>query len=399
MNAIENVEYDHSVRDEHEWLHELETPCYVFTPQTVLERYQQLKEQLGTALIVSLKANSEADLYVRCGHMFGDGVELASKGELDIVVGRGKCPRYLNNPSMNEEFMRAGIASRCNFILDNLDITRRFLGLAVGKNLGDVLLRINAGALLGSRTRRDWNDHFGMSPAEALQASELLLSAGIRVVGLHTFSGSYSFRCDAQPMREADSADLAFALAALADEVSHVVHAPIKFLNLGGGFPEGELDAEAMRRYRKRIAPLASKFQLAHESGRSIFSSCGVFVTRVMAVKNWEDRTIAVCDGGMSHNFLLAKTEAVIKTWQSPQLVRRETSMPTLAVPSEAPRPLLFVGSTCSRADVIGRIQSTTSVPQAGDLAVFSNCGAYNRSYSVSGFLSQKPARVYIRQA
>lgn len=398
MNAIENI-IDHAASEADAWLQGLETPCYVFTPQTVLDRYALLKEQLGTALIVSLKANSHADLYVRCGHAFGDGVELASKGELDIVVGRGKCPRYLNNPSMNEDFMRAGIASRCNFILDNLDMTRRFIGLATGKNIGDVLLRINAGALLGPRARRDWNDHFGMSPAEALKACELLLSAGIRVTGLHTFSGSYTFRCDAQPTREADSADLAFALADLADQVSHLMHAPIEFLNLGGGFPEGELDLEAMRRYRERIAPLAAKFKLAHESGRSLFSACGVFVTRVMAVKQWDDRTIAVCDGGMSHNFLLAKTEAVIKSWQSPQLVRQQSATTSSIANGEPKRPTVFVGSTCSRADVIGRIPDASELLQPGDFAVFSNCGAYNHSYSVTGFLSHKPARVYIRQA
>jgi len=387
---------DYHVPPNDDWLFALETPCYVFDPQAVLESYATLRERLGTKLVVSLKANSHVDLFVRCGHAFTDGVELASLGELDVVVGRGKIPKYLNNPSMNEAFIRAGLASRCHFILDNPDLAHRFAALAAGKATGDVLLRMNAGALASTDARKEWHDHFGMTPHEAFQVAEMLSAAGIRVKGLHVFSGSHTFRAGRRVDDGPDSADLALALARFAEELARVTGTPLTFLNLGGGFSEKGHERPVFDRYRERIVPVVDRYEVAHESGRGVFAHAGVFVTRVVAVKRWWDRTIAVCDGGMSHNFLLAKTESMLKTWQAPRVVPRSAPRAVTRIRST---PLSFVGSTCSRADVIGRITEPTVVPEPGDLLVFEGCGAYNRTYTVGGFLSHQPAHVYIRQA
>lgn len=379
-----------------EWLDGLDTPCYVFDPQCVLAGYAALRAALGTRLVVSLKANSHADLFLRCAHAFEDGIELASQGELDTVVGRGKHVKYLNNPAMGDALMRAGIASRCHFILDGPDMVRRFIALASGKETEDVMLRINAGALLGAHAPKSLRDHFGMTPAEALGMANLLTQAGRRVAGLHAFVGSGNFRAGPTKGGDADSADLAWALAQLAEQIEALVRAPVTHLNLGGGFSEKGHDDATFERYRARIAPLAKRYTLVHEAGRAIFANAGVFVTRVRAVKVWDDRVIAVCDGGMSHNFLLAKTEAVLKTWAAPTLVPAGA-----ADAHRAPnaRPITFVGNTCNRADVIGRLERHPRLPQPGDFVVFSQCGAYHHSYTVSGFLSHKPAQVYIRQA
>ncbi|HET9622070.1 MAG TPA: hypothetical protein VFP84_11930 [Kofleriaceae bacterium] len=366
---------------------DLETPCYVFDPQVVLAQYAALRGQLATKLIVSLKANAHPDLFVRCGHAFADGVELASIGELDVVVGRGTLPKYLNNPAMTDELMRAGLASRCHFVLDNEDSARRFAALAKGHTIASVTLRMNAAALAGSAARKEWHDHFGMTPHEAFAVAGQLAAAGIRVTGLHVFAGSHSFR--------AESADLALALGRFAEELAGPAGGALTFLNLGGGFSEKGHDAAAFAHHRERTAPLAARFELAHESGRAIFGAAGVFVTRVVAVKPWRDQVIAVCDGGMSHNFLLARTETVMKTWQAPRLVRVSDS-PSAA--SAGAQTTTFVGSTCSRADVIGKLVGAPP-PAVGDRVVFEHCGAYNRTYTVSGFLSHKPAHVFIRQA
>ncbi len=387
---------ENSSLDDGAWLLGLKTPCYIFDPQVVLARREALRAALGTSLIVSLKANSDPDLFLRCGHAFTDGVELASIGELDTVVGRGKIPKYVNNPAMSDEFMRAGLASRCHFILDNLDAIQRFVSLSKGRAPGDVLLRMNAGALAGASARSEWHDHFGMTPRDAFRGAEILAAAGIRVTGLHVFAGSYAFRSVDDARGGHDSADLALALARFADELAHPAGQPLSFLNLGGGFSEkGHLRA-TFEQYRARIAPLAQRFTVAHESGRAIFADAGTFVARVVAVKQARDRIIAVCDGGMSHNFLLARTESVVKSWQAPRLVRGPSSEPRAAGGGMA---ISFVGSTCSRADVIGHVSKAAEAPAVGDLAVFDRCGAYNRTYTVTGFLSHEPAHVYIRQA
>jgi len=382
---------------ETEWLADLATPCYVFDPHVVLSRHARLRQSLGTALVVSLKANPDADLFARCGHAFSDGIELASQGELDIVVGHGTGPKYLNNPAMSDSLIRAGLASRCRFILDNPDVVRRFVALAAGQTRTRVLLRLNVTGLLGDRAPRDWKDHFGMTPAEAVQMTSRLVEAGICVGGLHAFAGSGSLRLDTPAGGQAGSVDIAHALADLAHHLEPITRSPLTQLSLGGGVPVQGPDESAWQRYRDALAPLGARFSLAHESGRAVFAEAGTFVVRVVAVKPWEDRTVVVCDGGMSHNFLLARTESALKKWQRPRLV--PGLGPRHAAAGTGHQALVFVGNTCNRADVIGRLDAAPFAPQPGDFVLFDQCGAYNPSYTVTGFLSHQPAKVYIRQA
>ena len=296
--------------------------------------------------------------------------------------------------------MRAALASRCIFIIDSLDQAQRLIRVIGKQATPQTLLRLNCAELashLDSRLanaagRKDLADHFGMSRHDVLRTAAVLTAANVPIVGLHSFAGSYNFRVDDSG---ADSTDLAFALAAFAPEVARVSGKPVTFLNFGGGFPENvDEQAASFDTYRQRIAGLHDNFKIVHESGRSIFVGAGSFVTQVRSVKILGERCIAVCDGGLSHNFLLAKTEVVLKKYAQPRLVRRQ---PEAAMGDKL--PIQFVGSTCSRADVIGWLHTPTVPPVAGDVVVFDNCGAYNQTYSVSGFLSQQPAGAYIRQS
>lgn len=372
------------------WLLDLKTPCYVLDPTVVLARYADLRERLGTPLIVSLKANPNLDLLIRCGHAFVDGVELASQGELDIVAGRINAPKYVNNPSMDEPFMRAALASRCIFIIDSLEQAQRLIRVIGKQPAPHTVLRLNTDQLVGSN--RHLADHFGMSQHDALLTAAALSQAHVPVIGLHTFAGSNNFHIDD---KGADAADVAHALAAFAPQIASVTGAPVEFLNVGGGFADHYQNQPAtFDAYRERIAPLHPSFKVAHESGRGIFAGAGTFVTRVRSVKALGERYVAVCDGGLSHNFLLARTESMLKKYAEPRLLRRQ------AAPVDAsPLPIQFVGSTCSRADVIGWNPGLSAPPSVGDLVIFDNCGAYNQTYSVSGFLSHNPAHTYIHQS
>lgn len=367
----------------------LQTPCYVYDPTVVMARYAQLRERLGSALIVSLKANPNLDLLIRCGHAFVDGIELASQGELDLVAGRIHAPKYVNNPSMDESFMRAALASRCIFIIDSLEQARRLIQVVGRQPAPQTVLRLNAGELLG---QRQGADHFGLGREDAAVTAQTLTQAGFALIGLHVFAGSRHFRADDSGR---DSADLAHALARMARSLSAITHAPLTFLNLGGGFAEhSDAHPDTFERYRQRLNGLQGEFTLAHESGRALFADAGTFVTQVRSVKVLGDRYVAVCDGGLSHNFLLARTESPLKQYAQPRLLRR----PAAALAS-VHRPIQFVGSTCSRADVIGWHPQPSAAPCVGDRVVFDGCGAYHQSYSVSGFLSQSPAHTYLRQS
>ncbi|MFB5855313.1 hypothetical protein WAB97_005670 [Stenotrophomonas maltophilia] len=362
----------------------LATPAYLFDPAVAVRRYAALREALGTRLVVSFKANNLADLLVRCGHAFADGIELASIGELGVVTGRIAQRRYVNNPAMDEAFMRAALISGCDFIIDSADQARMLAGMDMGQRRPRALLRLNAGAI-STDADASTHDHFGMDLRQAREAASILADSPATVAGVHSFGGANTFSRDG----ESHARNVRRAVDALQVGKSQAMEQ----INLGGGFAaDWEDDLPRMAAYRRVVDELFAGESVAHEAGRAIFARAGVFLTRVVAVKALGQRRVAVCDGGMAQNFLLASTEGMLRRYSTPLLLRAEPGDPA-AVPLD----VHYVGSSCNRQDVIGRELAAAIPPAVGDLAVFPDCGAYNSSYTMRDFLMLPAARSYLR--
>ncbi|WOB47930.1 hypothetical protein NYR97_11560 [Xanthomonas hydrangeae] len=364
----------------------LATPAYLFDPAVAVRRYTALRDALGTRLVVSFKANSLVDLLVRCGHAFVDGVELASIGELGVVTGRIAQHRYVNNPAMDTDFMRAALISGCDFIIDSVEQARTLAAMDVGQRRPRALLRLNAGAISAS-AGTTMHDHFGMDVIQAREAASILSHSQITVVGVHSFGGANTFARDGQ----AHARNVRRAV----DELQTSIPQMLAEINLGGGFAtDWEKDLSCIAAYRRLVEDLFPDTCLLHEAGRGIFGRAGAFLTRVVAVKALGERRIAVCDGGMAQNFLLASTEGMLRRHGLPMLLRA-----TPALPGPAPVDVHYVGSSCNRQDVIGRDQAAVAPPSVGDISVFPDCGAYNSTYTMRDFLMLPSARSYLRAA
>ncbi|NVN09782.1 type III PLP-dependent enzyme domain-containing protein [Nguyenibacter vanlangensis] len=360
----------------------ISTPAYIFDPERVIENYTALRSRLGTRLIVSVKANPNFELLQRCAHAFEDGVDIASLGELDLVVGRVRCERYINTPAWDNTLLRGAIASRATLIVDDITQAKTLAEVAgAGSTIRPVLMRVNVESLIEPLSGHG-PDHFGMNRDTLVQAARVLSDAGIKVRGLHAFGGSHSF----VPRGIA----LAQAMPKLVDLIEATTGRKLEFVNLGGGFPRDwrKLDFGP---YLEAITPLAQRLTVAHESGRAIFGDAGQYLTRILAVKEFDDRIVAVCDGGMAQNFLLAQTEAAYRNFQAPRAVARAGASLT-----QANKPVTLTGSSCNRQDRIGKLGPEADRPAVGDLYAFEGCGAYNATYTVASFLSLRQARVYI---
>lgn len=357
---------------------DLETCCYVFDPTIVVARHAALKAAIGTPLVVSVKANPNIDLYVRTAQSFTDGVELASIGELNLVVGRAAVPRFVTSPAMNRDFMAAAIASRATVLIDNADQVALALALApASKGQARFGLRLNAASLTSDAPV----DHFGLDLDGALAAARRLAAIGAPPVGLHVYGGSYSF----------GKASIALAQAASKafDAIDTIVPDHLEFLNLGGGFSEDWVEDDAFTAYRDVVRTLGDRTTILHEAGRAIYADCGAFVTKVVAVKVIGDEAYVVCDGGLAQAFLLAQTERFIKSLATPRVIRH-----TPAVAHGGLRSVHVVGNSCNRVDRIG-VLPPSDLPAIGDLLIFDRCGAYH-TYSPNGFLNLPAAGRYI---
>lgn len=368
----------------------LETPCYLFDPDTVMADLQELRERLGTGVVVSVKASPVLDLLVRCNPAFGDGIEIASMGELNLTIGRLSVPRFVNTPALDPTLVAAALACKATLVADSpaqvamIESAAQKL-VAQGRAPQGILLRINAAALLGRGGPAA--DHFGMDLATLRGELARLAVTGsaVRVIGLHVFAGSLSFATQA--------ADLVQRLAGLVAELRGV--APLELALVGAGLPpdwrESGLDFTA---YRRALGDLQGQVRVLHEAGRSVFSRAGSFVTRVVGTKDLQGESVLVCDGGMAHCFALAQTEQFVKRRREPRLLKATAMAPTADAADAPLRSHTVVGNSCNRADVIGQLQAA-GTPAPGDLLLFEHCGAYH-SYSPTGFLNLRPARRYI---
>ncbi|WP_299945153.1 PLP-dependent decarboxylase [uncultured Microbulbifer sp.] len=362
------------------------TPCYVYSIEDVANNYKKLKGDLGTSLIYSLKANSCLDLILRCGHIFEDGVEIASIGELNLLP-RGQVFRYINNPSADKKFLRSAVSSNSVLVVDNLSQLGLIKEVQVKRSINPLVLRLNHSILdkFGVIPGRVRSDHFGLSWGDALAALDICKKNHLTVAGFHIFRGSYSFIKLANITAQ--------AALHITKSFESALGYPIAFVNLGGGIESHWQNQKfEFSRYRSLLSEFPSYIQIAHESGRAIMETAGYFVTKVRYVK-WINKTqYGICDGGMAQNFLLAKTEQTFRRLQEPIIVRKGIVVDS----GDTANCGYLVGTSCNRDDVIGKVMGKEIEPE--DLAIFCNCGAYNASYTLAHFLRLPPAKSYLME-
>lgn len=376
---------------------QIETPCYFYSVSQVARNYQALTRALGTKLIYSMKANNNADLLMRASHHLDGGIEVASIGELNLVAG-GDSEKFINNPSADKKFLRAAVASRSTIIVDNLtqlEALEEFIGK---RPLKPILLRLNTSVLkrFNEQLPNIRPDQFGMDWETVLEAITLCQTLEIPLAGFHLFNGSYSFTKAAS--------GTAIAAIGIVNEVERLYGQPLSFVNLGGGFAEHwQTQAFDFDAYRSLLGEFPSHITLAHETGRGLMASAGYFATRVRYTKKIDNQHFAICDGGINQNFLLAQTENTFRKLKSPLLWLKPTphleaneQPAALAQRHESKGSCTYVGSSCSKDDVIGKQDENHILPQTGDICVYADCGAYNASYTVTPFLKLPQAKTYI---
>lgn len=367
---------------------DIQTPCYFYSVSKVESNVNAMKAALGTQVILSVKANNNTDLLIRTAHFFDDGVEVATIKEFQTVVG-GDRVRYINNPSADKKFLRAAISGKARLIIDNISQLELVVDMAQGKKLEGIILRVNPVVLsqfnpLHPKVRPD---QFGMDWDTLCSAVDLCKSNDLPLLGFHLFKGSYSFEKTALATVD--------AVSAMIEAIESRYEQPLSFVNLGGGFSEhwqqSTFDFSA---YRQKLAGLPNHITLAHESGRGLMANIGYFATRVRYTKQIEQNHYVICDGGIAQNFLLAKTENALRKLNTPTLWQKPSG--EAAATSRVTAACQFVGSSCSKDDVIGKQSDEHILPQPGDICIFDNCGAYNASYTVAPFLQLPSAQSYI---
>ncbi|MEV5691851.1 pyridoxal-dependent decarboxylase, exosortase A system-associated [Micromonospora globbae] len=270
--------------------------------------------------------------------------------------------------------------------------------VAIGERLGirpRVAVRVNPDfAIKGSGMRMGGGpQQFGVDAERVPALLKELGHADLDVLGFHIFAGSQNLRADILCAAQRNTVDLALRLAAYAP-------APVRYLNIGGGFgipyferdtpldlaPIGENLAALLADSVRADLPDA---RVVVELGRFLVGECGVYVTRVVDRKESRGKVFLVVDGGLHHQLAASGNFG--------QVIRRNYPIAVgNRIDEEPAGTATVVGCLCTPLDLLG---DDVALPAAeiDDLVVVFQAGAYGLTASPTAFLSHPaPAEVLV---
>jgi diaminopimelate decarboxylase len=373
-----------SIVDEHG-----RTPLYIYDRSLVLQRVAQLRTVLPKEvhLHYAIKANPLPQLVsLLAAHV--DGLDVASAGELRVALGSGTAPRDISfaGPGKSDAELAEAVSAGIVINLESENEMARVARLAtqLGKR-PPVAVRVNPAFELKSSGMKMGGGPkpFGVDAERVPQMLTSMRELPLEFVGFHIFSGSQNLR----PESIIEAQNQAFALAC---ELAAAAPAPVRILNLGGGFGipyfpgEQPLNTAPIGENLKALVQRASRelpqSRLVIELGRYLVGEAGFYVCRVVDRKISRGHVFLVTDGGLHHHLAASGNFGQVVRRNYPVLIGNKADAP----PTET---VSVVGPLCTPLDVLAdRVQMPAAEP--GDLVVVCQSGAYGFTASPLGFLS-----------
>jgi diaminopimelate decarboxylase len=370
-----------------------QTPFYAYDRNLLKARLAELRAALPASIKLhfAMKANP---LPALVGFMAGlvDGIDVASGGELKVALDAGADPHEISfaGPGKRRSELRQAVAAG---VLINLESFREVGELsAISTELklpARIAVRINpdfelksSGMKMGGGPKQ-----FGV---DAEQVPELLAEigqAGLQFEGFHLYAGSQNLKAESICEAQQKSYELALRLAAFAP-------APVRFLNLGGGFGipyfpgEQRLDLQAVGDNLNSLAARAAvdlpSAQLVIELGRYLVGEAGIYVTQVVDRKVSRGQTYLVVDGGLNHHLAASGNFG--------QVIRKNYPVTIGNRMNDGDKEIVsVVGPLCTPLDLLAE-RMELPVAQPGDFVVIYQSGAYGASASPQHFLGHPEA-------
>jgi diaminopimelate decarboxylase len=376
-----------------------DTPLFVYDMAIIEAQLRRLRDAMPPALSIhyAMKANPHAPLLARMAGLV-DGFDIASGGELAMALAAGMAPEKISfaGPGKRDDELHAAIDSGVTINLESEGEGARALAIAdrIGRT-PRLAVRVNPDFdLRGSGMRMGGGAKpFGVDADRAAALARSLIDAGADWQGWHIFAGSQALDPMAIIETQAATIDLAARL-------SDVVGAPPPLVNLGGGFGLAYFPGDA----RLDIRPIGVALDTALENrpailkgsefalelGRWLVGESGVYLTRVVDVKQSQGQTFVVVDGGLHHQLAASGNFGTVVRRNYPLAITNRFS----TVPDSDPdaRPVTVVGCLCTPID---RLADQVVLPRVapGDLVAIFLAGAYGASASPAAFLGHPPAR------
>jgi diaminopimelate decarboxylase len=332
-------------------------------------------------------------------HLAGlvDGFDVASAGELEVALAAGMDPGHISFAGPGKRSAELAAALRAGITV-HVESERELAELAtLGREAGRrpaVALRVNpafqlktAGMKMGGGAAP-----FGIDAERIPGVLRGMDPAQLDFRGFHVFAGSQNL--SAAAIIEAQQLSVA-----LAEELAAHAPAPVRELNIGGGFGipyfPGERPLELapiganLHALVTRCGRSLPEARLVVELGRYLVGEAGYYICRVLDRKVSRGHVFLVTDGGLHHHLAASGNFGQVLRRNYPVVIGTRMGATATEVAS-------VVGPLCTPLDLLADAM-TLPVAVPGDLVVVLQSGAYGFTASPRGFLSHpEPVEVLV---
>ena len=367
-----------------------QTPFFAYDRGLLTARVGQLRAALpaGVELSYAVKANPMPAIVQ---HLSGlvDAFDVASALELRTALDTTTAPERISfaGPGKSPAELRQAVAAGVTIELESPTEATRVV--AAGEQLSlrpRVAVRVNPDFVVkGSGMRLGGGpQQFGVDAEQVPALLKWLGDTGVEFVGFHVFAGSQNLRAEILCEAQERTVELVLRLAEAAP-------APVRYVNLGGGFgipyfpqdqplDQARVGANLAQLRERLLRPQLPEARVVIELGRYLVGECGVYLTRVVDRKHSRGRLFLVVDGGLHHQLAASGNFG--------QVIRRNYPLAIAGdVDGEAVERVTVVGCLCTPLDLLG---DNIDLPaaQIGDLVAVFQAGAYGLTASPTAFLS-----------
>ena len=363
------------------------TPCFAYSGVAATAQFTSLRAVLPprVRLAYAVKANPHPSL-LACFAALGASFDCASIGELERVeaLGLPTGRTFFAGPGKREAELRKALAMGVRVQAEGFEDLARLDALvdretAVNLRVHPTFEVDEGNRIIGGTGPSAFGVDEEDVPALLQQASRL---RHVRLRGLHVFAASN--QRDASKLLAIHGAVLALA------QRLHETHGlGFEQIDLGGGLgipyaPEqAPLDLAALGRGHAELLAKHSWFrgELILEPGRFLAGPSGVYLARVVRLKESRGAHFAILEGGINH--LLRP------------LLTGEAFPVKVVGKGEGMVPYTLAGPLCTSLDRLGEVR----LPElaAGDLLAFGSTGAYGLNEGMTHFLSHPvPPEIWV---
>jgi diaminopimelate decarboxylase len=369
------------------------TPCYVYDRMQIKTNIIALKKVLPKKIKLhyAIKANPMPNLVAHAANYL-DGLDVASHQELLTALSTGiqPCKVSIAGPGKTQKSLIAAIISGVVINVESKTELVRIQKLAsLYKKQANVAFRINPDfELKGAAMKMSGGPkQFGIDAEVFAELFSMVHEQSINFVGFHIFSGSQNLSVDALLGSYRKALELAFVL-------SEQINVIPKQINIGGGiginYHSGQEPVDiktlglGLHEILNELATKLIDTEVHLELGRFLVADAGMYLCKIVDVKESRGKTFWVCDGGMHHHLANSGNLGQVFRKNYPVFLAN-------CIESELTHHVDIVGPLCTPLDIIA---SNICLPNGkiGDYVAVMLSGAYGASASPQGFLSQGEA-------